>query len=197
MKIGILNFGVGNIKSVISLIKKIKIYKIIIINNFKKFKYCDKFIFPGQGNCNNIKKNIKNIELLNQLKKEILLGKHFLGICLGKQIIFNFNNEANLNGISISANKVIKFKKKPIPCIGWCETEMRKHFLLKGLKKKTFFYHSHSYYTKINRNSIGISFYNFFFSSIYCYKNILLTQFHPELSGKKGLIIFKNFLKWK
>lgn len=199
MTIGILDIGIGNIYSVITSINKISNCNIILINNYKLFKYCDKIIFPGQGNCYNLKKNIKNNEIFYYLKKNIFNGKHFMGICLGSQIIFNFNKEANINGIGYFNNKINKLKNcGNVPCIGWCQTEIiKKNFLLEGIKKKSFFYHSHSYYNKISKHSLGMVYYINFFSSIYFKKNILLTQFHPEKSGINGLKIIKNFINWK
>ncbi|MGX7589459.1 imidazole glycerol phosphate synthase subunit HisH [Candidatus Vidania fulgoroideorum] len=192
MKIGLFNLGHGNIYSIKSSFKKIGIKKIIFIKNKNDFIKCKKIIFPGQGNSNIIKKNIKNIDLTNKLKKEILKGKHFLGICLGMQIMYNFNEESNINGIGFFKEKVKILKKKNVPCIGWCKTEMRKNLL-----KKNFFYHSHSYYTELNKYSFGYVYYYIYFSSICIRKNLFLTQFHPEISGKNGLEIIKNFLKCK
>ncbi|MGX7577298.1 imidazole glycerol phosphate synthase subunit HisH [Candidatus Vidania fulgoroideorum] len=200
MTIGIISIGTGNLYSLYTAFKNLFSGKIIIINNFKKFKLCDKIVFPGQGNSNIIKKNFKNLDIINKLKKEIIFKKKkFFGICLGNQIVFNQNNESNINGMGLFNIKVQKFKyryKFKIPCVGWCKTQVIKKNILFNKVTDLFFYHSHSYYVPTNKYSIGICFYNTFFSSACLKHNIFLTQFHPEISGISGLKIINNFINW-
>ncbi|WP_458659030.1 imidazole glycerol phosphate synthase subunit HisH [Candidatus Vidania fulgoroideorum] len=199
MTVGIVNLGFGNIQSIISSINIIsKTIRIKIINRNSVLNKINKIIFPGQGNFNMVKNNLKNIEILNKIRKEIKNNnKNYLGICLGSQIMCGYNNESKFNGLGIfdiCVKKLIySYKNYKIPLIGWLKNYLKKKIIFKGIKKFKF-YHAHSFYTSKNKYSIGISFYINFFSSVLKKKNILAIQFHPEKSGIDGLKIIFNFL---
>ncbi|MGX7586185.1 imidazole glycerol phosphate synthase subunit HisH [Candidatus Vidania fulgoroideorum] len=181
MKISIVDFGSGNIKSIIYSIKK----KCKIIKSKKDFFLSKKIIIPGQGNFSNLYKNLKNIEKIFIIKKIIKKNIPILGICLGFQLFFKKNYESNIKGLSLISNNVKKFKKKycKVPLIGWLKTYNKIN------KKKKIFYHFHSYYAYCY-NTKYCCFYNNYFTSCYKLKNIKICQFHPEKSsifGKKFL----------
>ncbi|XAO72491.1 MAG: imidazole glycerol phosphate synthase subunit HisH [Candidatus Vidania fulgoroideorum] len=203
MIIGIININIGNIFSLYSTISKIieRNDKCIIIKKKKNIKKCDKLIFPGQGNIKTIKTNLKNIEFLIEIKKAII-NKQFLGICLGSQLSFCFNKEGNFNGLCYIKNKIKKFnckykKEFKVPFIGWNSIQLtkKKNSLTKNIKNKSLYYFSHSYYSPINKHTIAYSYNYIKFGCIYSYKNLNLTQFHPEKSGKCGNKLIENFIK--
>ncbi|MGX7577160.1 imidazole glycerol phosphate synthase subunit HisH [Candidatus Vidania fulgoroideorum] len=199
MVIGIISIGTGNIFSIFKVLKNITNNKILLINNYKKLKKCNKIIFPGQGSIKNYFNNLKNIDLLYGLNK-IIYKIYFLGICLGKQIVFGFNKEGNFNGLGIIKGNVSSYNTYNIftPFIGWNKIQILfHHFLWKGIKNGSFFYFSNSFYVKNKNTYSSISYINKYFSSSFIYKNIFLVQFHPEISSFQGIKMLNNFINWK
>ena len=196
MKIYILNYGLGNIRSIYNAINKCG-YNAKLISEDKKID-CDVLIIPGVGSFSQASKILNNkFKIILKLIKE---NKFFLlGICLGMQIMANKGNENGKHsglGIFDSEVKMIpKFIEKPI--IGWKKTIMKKSkltFLKKYHNQK--FYHVHSYYLNSKKNIHGYIVENKFkIPSIVYKKNHLGLQFHPEKSGKTGLKLLKDIIK--
>ncbi|BEH03963.1 imidazole glycerol phosphate synthase glutamine amidotransferase subunit [Candidatus Nasuia deltocephalinicola] len=203
MNIGILDTGIGNLKSIIKILKTLSVnLKLYLINKkFKNFIKLDKLIIPGQGSSYNWIKNFLEFDIF-QLNK-IFLNLPILGICVGKQIFFNITeefNSLNLNYINGLIKKFFINKKfYKIPHIGWNNVYfLKKHNLLKNFKNFEKFYYSHSYYLNCEYSEFiyGFSKYNFIFNSIFIKNNLFLTQFHPEKSGISGINLFYNFYYW-
>ncbi|MGX7576622.1 imidazole glycerol phosphate synthase subunit HisH [Candidatus Vidania fulgoroideorum] len=204
MKIGIIDIEYGNIFSLYKSIKSInEKNKIVIIKDIEKINTMDRIIFPGNGSIKNCFNSLKKIDFLLKLK-EYIKRIPFLGICLGKQILFNFNNEGNINGIGIfngEIKKIISFKK---PHIGWNKIKTykkyKKHKLIKNASdnyNNNYFFFSHSYYVKTKSNNICsyTKYEKKKIPAIYIKDNINLLQFHPEKSSYNGLRILNNFLE--
>lgn len=204
INIGIVDFGFGNLKSIIQIIKKININSnVYLINeNFKNFKKIDKLIIPGQGfNYKWVFNFFKNNfhKFIN-----LIINKTTLGICVGKQIFFNKSDEFNSESLSLFNGNIKKFInnnfKNKIPNIGWKKVFfINNHFLLNNLNSSNNFYFSHSYYLIPfeSKHTFGLTKSRICFSSIYIKNNIFLLQFHPEKSFKQGFLIFNNFFNWK
>lgn len=203
VNIGLLDFNIGNLKSLIQILKKISLdLNIILINKSSDFNKIDKLILPGQGSI---------ISCLNFLKKKFILNslinfikiKPVLGICIGKHIFFSKSEEnCNLNSLNIFDGNVKKFYSKnflKIPHIGWNKIKIIKnHFLLKNISSLNYFYFAHSFYVlPYDYDCIyGITNYGVNFSSIFIKNNIFLVQFHPEKSSQLGMRLIYNFSIW-
>lgn len=202
MKVGIVNLHLGNIYSLYSCLIKITDKKnCFFLNNIKEISKCDKLIFPGQGDMKKVKENYKNIDFLIKIK-EFIKKKPFLGICLGSQLLFKKNYESNTNGLCLFDKDVLFFSKNlnnfKIPFIGWNKVFVNRYnYILNGIKKSSYFYFSHSYYTDVNNNTLCYSYSKKKIGVLYSKKNIYLTQFHPEKSSFCGIKILNNFLKIK
>ncbi|MGX7589177.1 imidazole glycerol phosphate synthase subunit HisH [Candidatus Vidania fulgoroideorum] len=198
MNIGIVNIGYGNLFSIYNSFRRItkKDDKIFFICEIKDIFKADKIIFPGNGSIIDCFMKIKKLNFLFSLRKYLIENSiPFLGICLGKQILFNFNYEGYTNGLGIFKGNILRIKSYKIPHIGWNKiTILKKHKLIKKIKK-FIFYFSHSFYLKVKKNTYSkTSYSNNVMSSIYIYKNFFLLQFHPEKSSYEGIKIIKNFL---
>ena len=203
MKVGIIDYGLGNIKSVIGAIEK-NGYNALVCKTNIDLQKVDRFILPGVGAFGDGIKRIKEIKIFNTLKSLVLEKKTpILGICLGAQLLTQSSDEYGFNkGLGwINANvKNIKTNEPNIlvPHVGWNNTILKKsHPFLKGIKNNELFYyvHSHKIIAKDKNIVIAECDYGGTFVSIFIKDNIYGTQFHPEKSQNQGLKIIKNFIE--
>lgn len=204
MKVGVIDYGASNIFSVVRALNSLGA-STKIVKTPEDFKNTDKLVFPGQGSMGSCSKKLSENNLRDSLI-DALNNFPFLGICLGLQILFSESEESEgEKGLNIFSEKIEKFsefedKTIKIPHMGWNQLEIsQNHFLLKGIKSNENFYFVHSFASKeANQNEIfSKTFHGEIFNSAVGKDNIFATQFHPEKSGKSGLMILKNFLDWK
>tara|TARA_B100001564_G_C20559490_1_gene633079 strand:- start:244 stop:861 length:618 start_codon:yes stop_codon:yes gene_type:complete len=204
MKVGVIDYGASNIFSVVRALNSLGA-STKIVKTPEDFKNTDKLVFPGQGSMGSCSKKLSENNLRDSLI-DALNNFPFLGICLGLQILFSESEESEgEKGLNIFSEKIEKFsefedKTVKIPHMGWNQVEIsQNHFLLKGIKSYENFYFVHSFASKeANQNEIfSKTFHGEIFNSAVGKDNIFATQFHPEKSGKSGLMILKNFLDWK
>jgi len=200
--IGIVDYGLSNIGSVVNAVNKFnQNYK--IITNPKNLNKNDKVILPGVGSFKKAVINLKKQNLFDPLKDFILEKKKpFLGICLGMQLLYKHSSEdGGSNGLGVINGKVkqlVPSKKFKVPNVGWREIDIvKKGILLDEFKDKAIFYFVHKYacYSEENTNTIAKLNYINEFDCIIENENIFATQFHPEKSQKNGLQLLNNFLK--
>ena len=204
MKVGVIDYGASNIFSVVRALNSLGA-STKIVKTPEDFKNTDKLVFPGQGSMGSCSKKLSENNLRDSLI-DALNNLPFLGICLGLQILFSESEESEgEKGLNIFSEKIEKFsefedKTVKIPHMGWNQVEIsQNHFLLKGIKSYENFYFVHSFASKeANQNEIfSKTFHGEIFNSAVGKDNIFATQFHPEKSGKSGLMMLKNFLDWK
>jgi len=201
--IAVVDYGLGNIGSITNALSKIRI-KAKLADCPEDIKSCSAVIFPGDGAAGWAMENLKKRELIRPLKDHIFSGKPFLGICLGMQVLFSFSEEGNVNCLDIIKGDVIKFTGElKIPQIGWNKVQVKSQKakvkrLFENVPDNSFFYFINSYYCRPADKKIIIaeSEYGQKFCSIFLKDNIVGVQFHPEKSGKIGLILLKNFYRF-
>ena len=205
-KIGIVDYGVGNIRSITNALSKFDC-QIILTDSKNEILSCDGLILPGVGAFKHAMTRLKDKKLDLYVKYYVDSNKPFLGICLGMQMLFEESDEFGLtDGLGLIEGKVKKFKnveKLKLPYIAWSEIykdhEMTwQNTILKGLENNTDMYHVHSYYAspKNKDNILSYSMYNDFkYCSTVKKNNIYGCQYHPEKSAHCGLEIIKNFIK--
>ncbi len=201
MKIGIVNYGMGNIHSLEGAIHKVLNVEVEVSSDHKILSTCDKLILPGVGHFEKAIKNIKKLELDSFIKDYVNSDNKFiLGICLGMQLLCSSSNEGGLNhGLNLIPATVRKFSpsKLPKPHIGYNQVSCsEKDPLYNNIKDFSDFYFVHNYRVTSNED-IGQSICNYGenFIASFALNNIFASQFHPELSQINGLQYLKNFLK--
>ncbi|MDD5191147.1 MAG: imidazole glycerol phosphate synthase subunit HisH [Dehalococcoidales bacterium] len=171
----------------------------------EKILAADKIVFPGVGAAGAAMHNLKALNLIEPIKKQIKAGVPFLGICLGMQILFNRSAEdGGTVCLGILDGEVKRFVAPSndikIPQMGWNSVSLKqKHPLFKGIENHSEFYFVHGYYpiTTVTETIYGVTDYaGVTFTSIVGRNNLLAMQFHPEKSGRIGLTILNNFSKW-
>ncbi len=191
MKLTIVNYGAGNIKSIQFAFQRLG-YNAILSDNPEEIKASDKVIFPGVGEASSAMLKLKQSgldQLIPQLKQPVL------GICLGMQLMCNHSEEGNTNGLGIFNVNVKRFSNKvKVPQMGWNTITNLKSDLFKGIKEEEYMYLVHSYYAEQCKESIATSHYEFDYASALENDNFYGVQFHPEKSGATGEKLLKNFL---
>ncbi len=192
MKIVIINYGAGNIQSIMFAIERLG-YKAVLSNNPEQIKAADKVIFPGVGEASSAMKMLLESgldSLIPTLKQPVL------GICLGMQLMCNETEEGNTKGLGIFNVDVLKFSPKvKVPQMGWNNIYNLKSDLFKGINDNEYMYLVHSFYAPDCAESIATTNYEVEYASALQKDNFYGTQFHPEKSGDVGEKILGNFLK--
>ena len=199
MKVSVVDYNIGNIKSVVKALKYLGA-DVRLAANANDIKTSEKLILPGVSAFGAAMDNLKKLELIQDYIKS---GKWFLGICVGLQLLFETSEESpNSQGLKIIPGIVKKMDdtKLIVPHIGWNTIKILKpSIFFKGLSvnENLYFYFVHSYYVCPNDKNVIIAATNY--GSDFCsaveYNNVIATQFHPEKSQNNGLQCLKNFLE--
>jgi len=191
MKLTIVNYGAGNIKSIQFAFQRLG-YTAILTDDPEEIKASDKVIFPGVGEASSAMTKLKQSglnELIPKLKQPVL------GICLGMQLMCNHSEEGDTKGLGIFDVNVKRFSNKvKVPQMGWNTISNLKSDLFKGIKEKDYMYLVHSYYAEQCSEAIATSNYELDYASALENKNFFGVQFHPEKSSKVGEKLLQNFL---
>lgn len=198
-KIGIVDYDMGNLFSVIQACNNVGLNTEVVKGN-KELKKLDALILPGVGS---FKKAIENIIYLDLFEEIVHFSESrpIMGICLGFQLLFNSSSEfGKTDGLGIVDGEIVRFDNNNVPRIphmGWNTLSYKKgsENPLKDLTTEEVYF-VHSYYAKPKDSDIILSktrYKDFEFPSAIQYKNVFGTQFHPEKSGQVGLKIYKNW----
>jgi glutamine amidotransferase len=200
MKIVIVDYGMGNIKSIISALNFVGVSDITVSGEYSKLKQADKLILPGVGSFS------KAMHLINERTLDVYLNeivledkKPILGICLGMQLMGESSDENGMNaGLSFVNAQVRRFQldNLKVPHVGFNQVQIvEESRLYCGLDQNPDFYFVHSYHMQ-SEQKINQSFSNYGnkFIASFEYGNIAGVQFHPELSQRNGLTLMKNFV---
>ena len=200
--IGVIDYGLGNIKAFLNVYKKLNI-PATKIKNKKDFEKISKVILPGVGSFDQAMNKLNNSGLRDELENKVLHHNiPILGICVGMQMLADSSEEGSLNGLGWINGNVKKFDitnipyKTKIPHMGWNNIiPNESNLIMKGFNNDSKFYFLHSYYfeCKNERNIISETHYGEKFSSAINKKNIFGVQFHPEKSHNNGVNLLKNF----
>ena len=201
MKLVILDYGMGNIKSIVSAFKYLGVENIVVSNKYEDIKLADKLLLPGVGSFSKAMENLCKLEL-NKILDEMVFEKKkpILGICLGMQLLCQYSEEdCGANGLSYIDAKCELFKSQnlTIPHVGFNQVKINKKTkLFDGFDDEIDFYFTHSYrLTSEKELNQSLTIYGEEFISAYEIDHIAGTQFHPELSQTNGLKLLKNFIE--
>lgn len=192
MKLVIIDYGAGNIKSIQFALMRLGI-NAILSNNIDEIINADKIIFPGVGEASSAMKMLQKSGLDQLIPK---LKQPVLGICLGMQLMCKSTEEGNTKGLGIFNAHVKRFSNSvKVPQMGWNTITNLKSRLFDGISDKEYMYLVHSYYAENNDFSIATTDYELPYASALQKNNFYGVQFHPEKSGRSGERILQNFLK--
>ena len=196
--IAIIDYGMGNLKSVTNAFQKLHA-DAVITRDKKVIEESNAIVLPGVGAFGKCIENLESFGLLDFIRGLIENDKLYLGICLGMQILFETSEEApGVRGMGFVKGTVPRFKgDMKVPHMGWNSIERVKGAaVLEGIKDEEFFYFVHSFYCKPEEDVVATTTsYGVDFTSSIQKKNVFACQFHPEKSQRVGLALLTNFLK--
>ncbi|PPR47838.1 MAG: Imidazole glycerol phosphate synthase subunit HisH 1 [Alphaproteobacteria bacterium MarineAlpha5_Bin9] len=202
----VLDYGLGNIKSVYQAIKKTAFEnkisaKVKISNNVSDLDSSSHIVLPGQGAFKSCMDGLKSIPgIIDTLKQNVLVQKKpFFGICVGMQLLAKQSYENGKHeGLGWIDGEILKLpeKKLKLPHIGWNEVILTnpKNIFENFINNDYYFVHSYYFNCKDKNNEIAKTNYVIDFSSIVGKENIYGVQFHPEKSSDQGQAIISKFL---
>jgi len=192
MKIAVIRYNAGNIRSVAFALERLNI-DFEVTDNADAIRKADKVIFPGVGEASSTMRYLKERkldQLIGALKQPVL------GICLGMQLMCKFSEENSTRCLGIFDEQVKRFEPDPthkVPHMGWNALAKTTDWLDSSLKDQ-FVYFVHSYYVPVNPFTSAITHYNESFSAAMRKDNFYAVQFHPEKSAQAGELVLQNFL---
>ncbi|MCB2300970.1 imidazole glycerol phosphate synthase subunit HisH [Clostridium tagluense] len=195
--IAIVDYGVGNLKSVQNALKAINIPS-IISSDKEEIAKSRSIIVPGVGAFPDAMKNLRDKGLDVVIKRAAEAGKPILGICLGMQLFFEESEEIErCTGLGLFKGTVKKLEGSiKIPHMGWNDLSFESYTaLLEGVVEHSYVYFVHSYYAQVGEDNIvnAYTMYEKKIPAIVSKGNIFGLQFHPEKSGEAGMKLLKNF----
>jgi len=191
MKLVIIDYGAGNIKSIQFAFKRLGV-EAVLTDKPEDILSSDKVIFPGVGEASNAMKKLRASELDGLIPS---LKQPVLGICLGMQLMCEYTEEGNTKGLGIFDTKVRRFSNEvKVPQMGWNTVYNLKSGLFNGIDNNAFMYLVHSYYAESCSEDIAKTNYGIEYASALENENFYGVQFHPEKSAQAGEQLLKNFL---
>jgi glutamine amidotransferase len=201
--IAIVNYGMGNVRSVQKAIEHIAPNDhVFLTNEARLINSADRIVFPGQGAMGACMQALRRHGLVDVVRA-CALDKPFLGICLGLQLLFDHSEENDgTEGLSVIPGNVVKFQTNglKIPHMGWnMVKQVSDHPLWHNIEDNSRFYSVHSYYVKESDPSVasGLTSYGVDFTCAIAKDNMFAVQFHPEKSQHDGLQLLTNFVSWQ
>jgi imidazole glycerol-phosphate synthase subunit HisH len=202
VKIAVVDYGMGNLRSVSKALEHVAPEaRVAVSADAAIIRAADRVVVPGQGALPDCMKSLRASGALDAVL-QALREKPFLGICLGLQMLFERGEEGDTPGLGTLGGTVPKFVAPglKIPHMGWNEVLQDKpHALWSGIPDGSRFYFVHSYFARPADPSVSAAscVYGARFTCAVARDNIFATQFHPEKSQSAGLQLLSNFVRWR
>ena len=207
--IAIVDYGMGNLRSVQQALKKAAPEAdVAIVDRPEGIRTADRVVLPGQGAMRDCMRSLRESGLEESVL-EAARAKPLMGVCVGEQMLFDWSAEGDTKGLGLLPGKVVRFEldgrlqddgsRFKVPQMGWNRVrQAAPHALWNGVPDGSFFYFVHSYYAvPDNRaHTAGETDYGGLFASAVARDNVFATQFHPEKSAETGLRVYRNFVHW-
>lgn len=204
MKIGVVDYGMGNLHSVAKALASTKA-RVEVTGNKSKLKSADMLVVPGVGSFGAAMVNLARKRLDDFIRSWVADEKPLLGICLGLQLLFERSEESPREpGLGILRGKVVRFRPRDfkkgsyqVPHMGWnnpVREKGRGAAYFKNISSRDYFYFVHTFFPEPEDGSVVLTRtrYGKNFCSSVASNNLVATQFHPEKSGEVGLHFLKN-----
>ena len=214
MKIAIIDYKAGNIRSVIFALERLGVQPILTAD-VETILSADKVIFPGQGEASSAMRNLRERGLDKLIPN---LKQPFLGVCVGMQLLCDYSEENDTPCLGVIPQRVLKFpthdpsvlnskmleNRLKVPQVGWNKLIIGNEQLVMGNEQASilspdlndqWFYFVHSYYVEKGEYTTATAEYGVEFSACLKKDNFHAAQFHPEKSSVHGEQLIRNFLE--
>ncbi len=199
MRIAILDYGAGNLRSVERAVAHVG-FDARVTARPSDALAADAVILPGVGAAADTMRNLTERRLVEPVLEVIARDTPFLGVCMGLQALLTISEEGGAHPcLDVIAGRVRRIEgAAKVPHMGWNTVrQLREHTIFDGIPDGAFFYFVHSYVVDPEDRSIviGETEYGEPFPSVVARGELVATQFHPEKSGEHGLRVYANFLR--
>jgi len=202
LEIAVVDYGMGNLKSVSKALEHVAPgAEVVVTADPKRILSCERVVVPGQGAMPDCMRQLT----ASGARDAVIAAaraKPFLGLCIGVQMMFERDEEGDTPGLGVLPGRVPRLSAPglEIPHMGWNEViQERSHPLWQGIPDRTRFYFVHSYYPAPSDRSLTAAtcIYGEPFTCAVARDNIFAVQFHPEKSQSAGLQLLSNFVRWR
>jgi glutamine amidotransferase len=207
MKVGVINYGVGNVGSVFQAFQQLRAAP-VLIDKAADMRSADALILPGVGGFSDCKRLLDQGGWSEAICDQVRAHqKPILGICLGMQLLADSGEEGAEDGgltpgLGLIPGTVRSLKSlgchDRVPHVGWNAVEpLQDHAAMKGIASGTDFYfvHSYAFVPELETDKIAICNYGIAVTAIVARNKVWGAQFHPEKSSRAGLQLLKNFVE--
>ncbi|TFB55265.1 imidazole glycerol phosphate synthase subunit HisH [Cryobacterium sp. Sr3] len=201
MSVGILNYGVGNVGSLVNMFRKLDI-ETQLVSTADDIRRVSRLVLPGVGSFDHAMRALEHKELIEPLREYADSGNFLLGICLGMQLLMDSSEEGVLCGLGYIGGVARRFQADGatqvlrVPHMGWNSISPAKDSLVfANLREKNRFYFAHSYYVECAQEPdvLATTDYEITFASMVARENVMGAQFHPEKSHVYGMTLLENW----
>jgi glutamine amidotransferase len=209
VSIAVIDYGMGNLRSVSKALEHVAGGKQVIVTaDPAQVAAAERVVFPGQGAMPDCMRELD----ARGLRPAVLAAardKPFLGICIGLQMLFEHSEEGNVSGLGVFQGDVRHFpdgkmlaadgQRLKVPHMGWNNVRQKPHALWSAIADGSRFYFVHSYCVQPVDPALesGATEYGIPFTCAVARDNIFAVQFHPEKSARDGLQLLQNFVEWR
>ena len=197
MSVAIIDYGVGNLRSVEKAFHAGGV-DAQVSSDEKLLRTADKLVLPGVGAFRACMEALAERGFDRLVREHVEEGTPLLGVCVGMQMLFEESEEfGTTRGLGFLRGRVRRFPDGlRVPQVGWNQVEWKgRHALSEGIDDKTFFYFVHSFFCEAADvdDALGETEYGITYPSVVARGNVCGVQFHPEKSQSAGLRLLKNF----
>lgn len=208
MKVGIIDYGVGNLGSVAHALEELNVLPVLVTEPRELYKN-DRIILPGVGNFTDCMRILRTEAWISPIRQAVEIDQiPLLGICLGMQLLADFGSEGadetntETEGLGLIPGRVTSLVSQGcslrIPHVGWnniqtCESGRA---MFEGIPSGTDFYfvHSYAFVPKETSSIFAQCEYDVSFVAAIGNNKVWGTQFHPEKSSRAGMQLLRNFI---
>ncbi len=206
-KIVVIDYGMGNLRSVVKALEHVAgdDAEVILTDQPEVVRAADRVVFPGQGAARDCMRALQETGM-GEVVREAAAQKPFLGVCMGLQVLMGHSEEnEGTDLLGLFPGEVKHFphelngERYKVPHMGWNTVhECWQHPLFKGIDDGSYFYFVHSYCVQPEDSSltVGETEYGIRFAAAIARDNVFAIQCHPEKSAAAGLQLLKNFVHW-
>jgi glutamine amidotransferase len=205
LKIAVVDYGMGNIRSVSKALEHVApTAEVLVTSDPEAIRASERVVVPGQGAMPDCMRQL-TASGAREAVIEATRSKPFLGICIGMQMLFKRGEEGDTPGLGLLSGEVPRFPDKKmaglkIPHMGWNQVnQARPHPVWEGVPDGSRFYFVHSYFPQPADGAMTAATcaYGVTFTCAIARDNIFAVQFHPEKSQTFGLRLLSNFVQWR
>ena len=196
MKIAVLDYGIGNLRSAEKALQRVG-GDAALTADARKIDRAAAVVLPGVGHFGRCMRALRASELEGPAWAAVRAGKPFMGICIGMQMLYESSEEdPSASGMGVLAGKVRLLPEGvKRPQMQWNQLDIRGDSpMFNNLDMPLWMYFVHSYAPATSEHVVATCDYGGSIVAAVQRDNVWATQFHPEKSGGPGLQVLANFV---